>query len=189
MALLETVIEGVTETWVGTGLLAVGAIMAAPALVRDVRPLTKQAIKGGLIVYDKTRGFAAEAGEQWSDLVAEARHELTTLPATATKAAKEARPLGRRVIKGGMVIYDKARRWVAEAGEQWSDLVAEARHELEASSTAASAKKRAIGSSSSSTAGKAKARSSRPGAAKSRGMKARASRSKTAKTSGQPASA
>jgi Protein of unknown function (DUF5132) len=49
------------------------------------------------------------------------------------------RPLRKRVIKGGVLIYDKAREVIAETGEQLSDLVVEARSELAASAAAATA--------------------------------------------------
>lgn len=49
------------------------------------------------------------------------------------------RPLSKMVIKGGVLVYDKAREVIAETGEQLSDLVVEARSELAASAAAAMA--------------------------------------------------
>jgi hypothetical protein len=40
------------------------------------------------------------------------------------------RPVAKTVVKGGVLVYDKAREMVAEVGEQMGDLVAEARSEL-----------------------------------------------------------
>jgi len=48
-------------------------------------------------------------------------------------------PLEQKVIKGGVLVYDKAREVIAETGEQLSDLVVEARAELAASAAAATA--------------------------------------------------
>jgi hypothetical protein len=47
------------------------------------------------------------------------------------------RPVAKTVVKGGVLVYDKAREMVAEVGEQMGDLVAEARSELTASAAAA----------------------------------------------------
>jgi hypothetical protein len=40
------------------------------------------------------------------------------------------RPVAKTLVKGGILVYDKAREVVAEAGEQMGDLVAEVRSEL-----------------------------------------------------------
>ena len=40
------------------------------------------------------------------------------------------RPMAKELIKGGIVAIDKASEFVAEAGEQIKDLVAEAKAEL-----------------------------------------------------------
>jgi hypothetical protein len=42
------------------------------------------------------------------------------------------RPVAKQLIKAGIVVGDKAQVWVAETTEQWQDLVAEARAEVEA---------------------------------------------------------
>jgi hypothetical protein len=49
------------------------------------------------------------------------------------------RPVAKTVVKGGVLVYDKAREMVAEVGEQMGDIVAEARAELTASAAATSA--------------------------------------------------
>jgi hypothetical protein len=40
--------------------------------------------------------------------------------------------VAKQLIKAGIVVGDKAQVWVAETTEQWQDLVAEARAEVEA---------------------------------------------------------
>jgi hypothetical protein len=47
------------------------------------------------------------------------------------------RPLAKSIVKGGIVVYDKAKELVAEAGEEMSDLVAEVRSEMETEGTTA----------------------------------------------------
>ena len=62
--------------------LAVGAAAAVltpillPVLVRSARPLARQAVKAGLIIYEKGRETLAEVEETFDDLIAEARVEL-----------------------------------------------------------------------------------------------------------------
>jgi hypothetical protein len=41
-----------------------------------LRPMAKELIKGGLVAFDTLSEFAAEAGEQLKDLIAEAKAEL-----------------------------------------------------------------------------------------------------------------
>jgi hypothetical protein len=60
-------------------LMSVGAVIAAPVVIPAVmgglRPLAKTAIRGYLYLSDSLRESIAEAGEQVSDLVAEAKAE------------------------------------------------------------------------------------------------------------------
>lgn len=56
-------------------VLAGVAIVAVSPLFPALRPAAKKVVAGGLIVVDKTRTAAAIAGEQWMDLVAEAKAE------------------------------------------------------------------------------------------------------------------
>lgn len=63
------------------GLVAgIGAAILAPILIPVVtqagKPLTKAAIKQGLLAYEKGKEFFAEATEVFEDLVAEAKAEL-----------------------------------------------------------------------------------------------------------------
>jgi len=41
-----------------------------------LRPLAKELIKGGMYLFDSVSEAAAEAGEQFKDLVAEAKNDL-----------------------------------------------------------------------------------------------------------------
>ncbi len=65
-------------------LVVVGVAVLAPVLLPAVgyvaRPLVKGAVKAGLTVKDMAVGFVAEAGEQISDLVAEAKAEHYAKP-------------------------------------------------------------------------------------------------------------
>ncbi len=83
MALLDDV----TKSFVPSALVGIGAVLLAPVLVpalaNGLRPLAKTLVKGGLMVTDKIYEAVAEAGEQFNDMVAEARSEMGTTAAQA----------------------------------------------------------------------------------------------------------
>ena len=102
MALLNDILKGFGSSWVSNVMVGVGvalvAPIVAPALAAGLRPLAKAVIKEGMKAYDKGVEVLAEAGEQLSDLVAEARSELDATTAaeahTAASAATNGNPLG-----------------------------------------------------------------------------------------------
>jgi hypothetical protein len=61
--------------------IGAGVVLLAPAAIGIVgsilRPVTKAAIKGGMIAYNTARGAIAETAETLGDLTAEARAELS----------------------------------------------------------------------------------------------------------------
>lgn len=76
---------------VTTGIaFGLGFMIAAPIAAKMLggvgRPLLKEAVKGGMYVFDQSRTMLAEAKESLEDLSAEARSELAQskqLPAKA----------------------------------------------------------------------------------------------------------
>jgi len=56
-------------------LLAGAAIVVASPLVPGLRPTAKKVVAGGLSVVEVARQAVAVAGENWMDLVAEAKAE------------------------------------------------------------------------------------------------------------------
>jgi hypothetical protein len=75
MALVDNVFKSLGSSWVPQVLVGVGVELIAPVLVPTLavglRSLVKTAIKGGLLMYDKSQEIVAEAGEPMSDLVAD----------------------------------------------------------------------------------------------------------------------
>jgi hypothetical protein len=75
--------EVVSFLWPNVVVVA-GVALLAPVLLPlagcVARPLVKGAVKAGLTVKDMAVGFVAEAGEQLSDLVAEAKSEHYAKP-------------------------------------------------------------------------------------------------------------
>ncbi len=80
------------------GIIAgIGAVILAPVVIPVVggigKPLAKSLIKGGLALYEKSKGTFAEIGETFEDIVAEARAELAdendlpTVDVSATSAS------------------------------------------------------------------------------------------------------
>ncbi|SRR5579883_466606 len=80
------------------GIIAgIGAVLLAPVVIPVVagvgKPIAKSLIKGGLSLYERSKGAFAEIGETWEDIVAEARAELAEerhLPAVETTASDAA---------------------------------------------------------------------------------------------------
>jgi hypothetical protein len=91
MALFDDMVEGLTSSWVPSVLVGVGVALVAPivvpALAGSMRPLAMAVVKGGMMVYDKGAEVIAEASEQLSDMVAEARSELDAAAAAASAHA------------------------------------------------------------------------------------------------------
>lgn len=82
-------LEGNGRLWARSAIITVGAALLVPlvlpVLTRGMRPLAKGVVKGGLLLTDKAKEVIAEAGEQWSDLVAEVRADINAQQAqTAT---------------------------------------------------------------------------------------------------------
>ena len=81
-----------TALLVGGGALAVGAVIAGPALLRTARPFVRAGLKRGLGLYAKARAAAVELVEDVEDLVAEVQAEISTHraePPEPTPAARD----------------------------------------------------------------------------------------------------
>jgi hypothetical protein len=62
---------------------AVIAPLLIPAVKKGARPLAKSLVKGGVMLYEKSREAVAEAGEMMEDVVAEVRAEAVERHAAA----------------------------------------------------------------------------------------------------------
>jgi hypothetical protein len=91
------------SSWIPKVVVGVGVALVAPVIVptfaAGLRFLVKAAIKGGLIMYDKSQEIAAEAGEQMSDLVAEARAELKASAPTTHAHSAATPPHANHVVE------------------------------------------------------------------------------------------
>ena len=77
MAGIEDVFKGNVATGLVIGVgVAVLAPVLAPLVAAVAKPVAKSVIKAGIIFYEKGRETAAELGEVFEDLVAEARAEM-----------------------------------------------------------------------------------------------------------------
>jgi hypothetical protein len=92
MAVLDNGLKGSVPSI----LVVLGVVLAAPIVLPAVaavsRPLAKTLIRGYLTLSDMAKEFAAEAGEQISDLVAEVKAEKETAAATEVAAGSEVKP-------------------------------------------------------------------------------------------------
>jgi len=77
MGLLDNGLKGNIFTGLAIGI---GAAVLAPAilpvLVGAAKPLVKAVIKGGIVLYDRSKESVAEVGEVVEDLVAEVKAEI-----------------------------------------------------------------------------------------------------------------
>ncbi|MDM9381976.1 DUF5132 domain-containing protein [Chlorogloeopsis sp. ULAP01] len=55
---------------------------------------------------------------------------VVLLPIFLPVLAGVGKPIAKGIIKGGILFYEKSRGAIAEVGETWEDIVAEARAEL-----------------------------------------------------------
>ena len=89
MALWDSVTESIGGVSTSTLLLGAAVVLAplvAPTVLAGLRPLAKTALKGGMYLYDTVGEMVSEVGEGASDLVAEARAEMTASAATRSSA-------------------------------------------------------------------------------------------------------
>jgi hypothetical protein len=77
--------------------IGLGASVLGPIVAPVLRPMAKSLIKGGLIAYDQGRAALAELGERTSDMIAEARDEMSRVEPQAAAAAGAGG--GRKAVK------------------------------------------------------------------------------------------
>lgn len=88
MALFDDGLKGSVPSILVVLGVALAAPIVLPAVAAVSRPLAKTLIKGYLTLADTVKEYAAEAGEQISDLMAECQTEQAASAATAPTAAK-----------------------------------------------------------------------------------------------------
>ena len=68
------------EAVIGGAVVGAVAAVAAPSLLSGIggvlRPLAKEVLKGGIVAYTAISEMVSETGEQFSDIVAEAKSEI-----------------------------------------------------------------------------------------------------------------
>jgi hypothetical protein len=96
MAILDNGLKGniLTGLGIGVGVALLGPILI-PVVASIAKPLAKAVIKGGVILYEKGKEAAAEAGEVIEDLVAETKAELAQAQSEATTVAAQTMGSGK----------------------------------------------------------------------------------------------
>jgi hypothetical protein len=89
MAVLDNGFKGAVPSILVVLGVALAAPIVLPAVAAVSRPLAKTLIKGYLVLSDMAKEFAAETGEQISDLVAEVKAERE---AAVAEVAAESEP-------------------------------------------------------------------------------------------------
>lgn len=76
------------EGVIGGAVVGAVVVLAAPSIVSGIgsalRPLAKEVIKGGIVAYTAVSEMASETGEQFNDIVAEAKAEIAQSVETKT---------------------------------------------------------------------------------------------------------
>ncbi|MDJ0846011.1 DUF5132 domain-containing protein [Crocosphaera sp.] len=85
--MLETLKKAYQENPNRTLAIGVGALILTPVVLPLLKPVAKATVKTGVILYQKTKGTLAEAGEVMGDIIAEAKAEVI-----AEQAEKNALP-------------------------------------------------------------------------------------------------
>ncbi|MBF0557822.1 MAG: DUF5132 domain-containing protein [Nitrospirae bacterium] len=77
MALFDNGLKGNVLTGLAIGIGAsIFAPQVIPALAGVIKPIAKAAIKGSLVLYEKSKETVAEVGEMMEDIVAEVKAEM-----------------------------------------------------------------------------------------------------------------
>ncbi len=92
MAVLDNGFKGAVPSILVVLGVALAAPIVLPAVAAVSRPLAKTLIKGYLVLSDMAKEFAAETGEQISDLVAEVKAEREAAVAAEAVAEPEPKP-------------------------------------------------------------------------------------------------
>jgi len=89
MALLGNGLKGNIMTGLAIGIgVAILAPVIIPVVAAIAKPLSKAAIKGGVLLYERGKEVVAEAGEVIEDLVAEAKSEIAEVHKEAATVAE-----------------------------------------------------------------------------------------------------
>ena len=83
--MLEALKKAYQENPNRTLAIGVGALVLTPIVIPLLKPVAKATVKTGVILYQKTKGSLAEAGEVMGDIIAKAKAEVI-----AEQAAKNA---------------------------------------------------------------------------------------------------
>jgi hypothetical protein len=98
-----------------------------------VRPLVKEAMKGGIMLYEAGKKSIKRVKQEIDHGMTDARAAMKEPGTKTLPAVKDiARPVAKEVIKGGMVFYDRIKGMLQEVGKVGKDIVAEAKEELNA---------------------------------------------------------
>lgn len=95
------------------------------------RPLLKEAVKGGIVLYESSRKKFHTIKGDIKARIQEARDEMKEPEKKALPSVRDvAAPVAKEAIKGGMVFYRKIKKLISETGELGENLIAEAKTDL-----------------------------------------------------------
>jgi hypothetical protein len=120
----------VTNLAIGVGA-AILMPLVIPLVARIVKPAAKSAVKGGILISEMVAGRHETTGNGTGPKTDAGKGGQRGVAAKASKAKQGiARPLAKKMVKGGIVVYEKGKQVLSEAEDSVRELVAEAKAEM-----------------------------------------------------------
>jgi len=115
--------------------IGVGAVILLPLIVplvaRIVKPAAKSAVKGGILISELVAWRHATAGDGTGPKTDAGKEGQSEIAAKASKTEHGiAHPLAKKMLKGGIVVYENGKQVLSEAGDSVRELVVEAKAEI-----------------------------------------------------------
>ncbi len=115
--------------------IGVGAVILLPLIVplvaRIVKPAAKSAVKGGILISELVTGRHAMTGDGTGPKANAGKEGPSEVAAKASETKHGiARPLAKRVVKGGLVAYEKGKQILSGTEDSVRELVVEAKAEM-----------------------------------------------------------
>ncbi len=132
MALFKNPFGGNLVTNIAIG---VGAVILLPLIVplvaRIVKPAAKGAVKGGILISELVAGRHATTGDGAGPKTDAGKGGQSEVAAKASKTNYGiARPLAKRMVKGGIIVYEKGKQILSGTEDSVREIVVEAKAEM-----------------------------------------------------------
>jgi hypothetical protein len=115
---------------IGVGIAVLTPIVV-PLLAKIVKPAAKSAVKGGILISEMVTRRRDTTGDDASPKAEETEGKRSEVEEKAPEAGNGiARPIAKRMMKSGIVAYEKGRQVLSVAEDSVRELMAEAKTEM-----------------------------------------------------------